>query len=271
MQRKVQPTGSSAMLSDDERRDRVMAITKNFSPAGGIGSGYAVGVWAARRAMFFWDIGYYGYELLYWGSTFMAFFLSALWEESFKLKEAAEEEVVDAARRRLASAGEGDTGEYEYETSEGSAGDGTAEGVDESSGADYGAAGVQDFNTYAGLVAAVIVTLIVKYIIFPWVFISLIPRLKSMTPEGFALTMFCSFKAFGKIVKLTNEFIAPDWAALSDPESEEYGFGGKNSPVNTVGEYFGDFIFSPWLFLAFVLPLLRAMLSGSVQTKRAAA
>ena len=260
------------MLSDDERRDRVLAITKNFDIGGrsSLPGGYSSSIWAARRAMFFWDIGYYGYELLYWGSTFMAFFLSALWEESFKLKEAAEEEVVDAARRRLASAGGGDTGEYEYETSEGSAGDGTAEGADESSGADYGAAGVQDFNSYAGLVAAIVVTLIVKYIIFPWVFISIIPRLKSMTPEGFALTMFCSFKAFGKIVKLTTELIAPVWS-LSDPESEEYGFGGKNSPVTSVGEYIGDFVFAPWLFLAFVLPLLRAMLSGSVQTKRAAA
>ena len=233
-------------------------------------SSYSKGIWQLRKAMFYWDLGHYGSEFIYWLSTFMAFFLSALWEESFKIRAAAEEGVGDAARRLMEVAGTSvhemlrrrlasKASEYEYENSE-EFGEG---GVEEVGGQSEGSVPEDEFapgelNTYAAFMVGATFTLLIKYVVFPWIFMSLVPRLKSMTSDSFALSMFCVFKAFGKLVKLCTEFALPMWMEKS---GEEVPDDLKPSAITSIGEYFGDFVFAPWLFAIYVMPELKALLT----------
>jgi len=229
---------------------------------------YSQGVWKLRKAMFFWDVGHYGYELIYWCATFTAFFLSALWDEAFKLREAAAESGLEDASRRLMAAAESgltlmlrrrlggskDAGEEEYEGAGGS----SEFEEEEASAAPEDEFSPAELNTYAAFFVAAVFTLVIKYVVFPWLFMSLLPRLRTLTADSFALGMFCVFKAFGKLVKIASELALP--IALKGA-GEEMPPTEPTSAITSIGEYFGDFVFAPWLFIVYVMPLLKTMFS----------
>lgn len=201
-----------------------------------------------RRAMLLWDVGHYVYEFLYWGSTFVAFFLSALWDESFRLQNGeVDEETQEAVRRRLSES-------TEYAAAE-AAGD--VEATDEFTPG--------ELNSYSAIAVAIMLTLVIKYVIFPWLFVSFVPRLRNMSHETFALTLMCSLKAFGKLVKLSTDFILPLLLLDDAASAEELG---RTSAVSSVGEYLGDWGFGPWLFLVYVLPMLRGLVVSPAAAKR---
>ena len=229
---------------------------------------YSAGIWKLRKAMLFWDLGHYGYELIYWCSTFAAFFLSALWDESFKLKEAAEESLSEATRRLMEVAaptvqelvmrrltGKSSETEYEYETTEGS---GTEFEEEQTVGEGGEELAPGELNSYSAFIVGACCTLLIKYFVFPWIFMSLVPRLKALTADSFALGMFCTFKAFGKLVKIATDFALPIWL---QKEGEELPDNlNKTDAVTSIGEYFGDFVFAPWLFVVYVMPVLKTIL-----------
>lgn len=200
-----------------------------------------------RRAMLLWDAGHYVYEFLYWGCTFVAFFLSALWDESFRIQNGElEEETQEAVRRKLI-----ESAEYA-----------AAEAVGDVEATDEFTPG--EINSYSAVAVAIVLTLVIKYVIFPWLFVSCVPRLRNMSNEGFALTLMCTLKAFGKFVKLTTDFLLP--LLLLGGASVE--LGEQTSAVTSVGEYIGDWGFGPWLFLFYCLPLLRGLVISPAAAKR---
>ena len=245
---------------------------------------HSAGVWKLRKAMFLWDLGHYGYELLYWCATFTAFFLSALWEESFKLRNgesSSESGLEDASRRLLAVAEAGFVSVFQRRRR--LAAEGGGAGYEEydtaAEGAEAGVASAEtdefspgEISTYATFFVAAVLTLVIKYLVFPWFFMSVLPRLRNTTADSFALGMFCTFKAFGKLVKISTEFAIPYWvqsAAGEDLSAAASGAANQTSAISSIGEYFGDFIFAPWLFVVYVMPILKTLLLQSVAKKEA--
>lgn len=195
-----------------------------------------------RKAMLWWDIGHYGYEFLFWLSTFVAFFLSAIWEESLRLQNGeVDEQTQEVVGRRLAESAE-------YAAAE--------EVIEDMQAMDDFTPG--EMNTYSGMLIAIIFTLLIKYVLFPWLFVSFLPRLKNLSPEAFGILSLCVLKSFGKVVKLCTEFALPLLMLTATGETVETG---KTTAVTSIGEYFGDFVVGPWLFVVYILPLLKCVLN----------